>query len=1119
MLAKSLLQKAVHHPQQHVHRGDLKSENLDLRVAIHYGIPSTSSVLAFDPFQRLLAIGTLDGRIKVIGGDGIEGLLVSPKQLPYKYLEFIQNQGFLIGISNDNDIQVWNLEDRRLACCLQWESNITAFCLIGGSHFMYIGDEYGLLSVVKFNGEDGKLSHLPYNISANSLTEASGLSVPDDQPIVGILPQPHSSGDRVIIAYANGLIILWDVSKSQILFIGGGKDLQLKYALDLDVQDDTSEHHLEEKEISAICWASSDGSILAVGYIDGDVLFWNTNVTTSKGERKGQSKSVIKLQLSSAERRLPVIVLQWSSNNSSHNDYNGQLFIYGGDEIGSEEVLTVLSLEWSSGMDTVRCVGRVDLTLTGSFADMILSPTAGATGGNHKADLFVLTNPGQLHLYEGTNLSTLLSEKERKQFARPVEFPMVIPTADPSMTVGKFSVLPAGGNSSKSLSELVSIMKPSLTPSPTAGIKWPLTGGVPTQLSVTKDSSIDRLYIAGYQDGSIRIWDASYPILTLLFVLDGEVQGMDVSGSSAPVTTLDFCWQNLNLAVGNECGVVRICNLGSSNKTSFHYVTETKCEVQSCAQGKEPKYKAVFSLLKSPVQALQFGNCGAKLAVGFGVGRVAVLDVCSPSILFVTDRISSSGSPIISLSWLELKNAHSHVQSKEQSETEVAVEPEAEIIFILTKDAEIFSIDGANGEMIHPHPWHLKKEETALSMYIIESRFPVLNHEKHLEEFSKDTTAKGEADLDVASTGTEHPSSSETASSLDHSLDMLVLLCCENSLQLYSMNSVIQGKYKTIHKINHMKPCCWTTTVKKDGRVCGLFLLFQTGDLEIRSLPDLELVKESSIKSILRWNYKANMDKLMTSDDAQVTLTSGCEVAFISLLAGSNDFRIPESLPCLHDRVLAAAPDAAISSSSNNKKQGMAPGILGGIVKGFKGRKVNASATPEFDFTHLENKFLKAPFIDTAQNVNKQEDIELDIDDIEIDETPPVTSSSSYEAVKTKRGKPDIEIDETPPVTSSSSYEAVKTKKGKETDREKLLGAPDDSTPRVRTAQEIIAKYRKTGDASSAAAHARNKLAERGEKLERISRRTEELQSGAENFASLADELVKTMESKKWWQI
>ncbi|XP_022767745.1 uncharacterized protein LOC111312058 isoform X3 [Durio zibethinus] len=1050
MFPKRLLQKAVHHSQQNVQYGNLKSEDLDLRVAIHYGIPSTASILAFDPIQRLLAIGTLDGRIKVIGGDGIEGLFISLKQLPYKYIEFMQNQGFLISISNDNDIQVWNLENRCITCCLRWESNITAFSVISGSHFMFIGDEYGMISVIKYDAEDGKLSQLPYNISANSLSEAAGFSFPDGQPVVGILPQPHSSGNRVIIAYANGLIILWDVSQAQIYFIGGGKDLQLKDTVDSEVQDDTFEHHLQEKEISAICWASSDGSILAVGYIDGDILFWNTSsIASSKGEQNGQNKHVVKLQLSSAERRLPVIVLQWSPNNRSHNDYNGQLFIYGGDEIGSEEVLTVLSLEWSSAMETVTCVGRVDLTLTGSFADMILLPTAETTGHNHKADLFVLTNPGQLHLYDNTILSTLLSEQERKQFACPVEFPMVIPTADPSMTVAKFSVLPTGENSSKGPSELAFMMKPGSIPTPAGGIKWPLTGGIPSHLSVAKDNSIDSLYIAGYQDGSVRIWDASYPVLSLICFLEGEVQGTNLTGSSAPVTTLSFCWHTLSLAVGNECGVVRIYNLdGSSGKTSFHYVTETRCEVQSFPQGKGPQYKAVFSLFESPVQALQFGNCGAKLAVGFELCRVAVLDVSLSSILFMTHYVSGSSSPIISLSWLEFKTAHSLVKSSKHSETEVAVKPEEEIIFVLTKDAKIISIDGGNGQMIHPHPWHLKKEETALSMYIIESSFSVseLNCEGQLEESSKDITAKSEPELDASSTVTEHLSSSETASSQEHSLDALVLLCCENSLHLYSMKSVIQGKDKTIHGVKHKKPCCWTTTFKKDGRVCGLLLLFQTGDLEIRSLPDLELVKESSIMSILRWNYKANMDKTMTSDNAQVTLRSGCEVAFISLLAGENGFRIPELLPCLHDRVLAAAADAAFSFSSNQKrKQGTTPGILGGIVKGFKGGKVNTSATPESNFTHLESKFLKAPFIDTTQNViKKQEDVELDIDDIEIDETPPVASSSSHEAVKTKG--------------DCSLYLA-----GKETDREKLLGAPDDSTPRVRTAQEIIAKYRKTG--------------------------------------------------------
>lgn len=36
---------------------------------------------------------------------------------------------------------------------------------------------------------------------------------------------------------------------------------------------------------------------------------------------------------------------------------------------------------------------------------------------------------------------------------------------------------------------------------------------------------------------------------------------------------------------------------------------------------------------------------------------------------------------------------------------------------------------------------------------------------------------------------------------------------------------------------------------------------------------------------------------------------------------------------------------------------------------------------------------------------------------------------------------------------------------------------------------------------------------------QRISRRTAELQNGAEDFASLANELVKAMENRKWWQV
>lgn len=152
---------------------------------------------------------------------------------------------------------------------------------------------------------------------------------------------------RLLIAYESGLIVLWDVVEAHAV-VRGDKVLQLQNKVvplndgDTDIVDDAPTIDLEEKEISALCWASTDGSILAVGYVDGDILFWNTSKSSSvKDQEAGSSPNVVKLQLSSSEKRLPVIVLHWMDNSKSSKHREGQLLIYGGDEIGSEEVVTV----------------------------------------------------------------------------------------------------------------------------------------------------------------------------------------------------------------------------------------------------------------------------------------------------------------------------------------------------------------------------------------------------------------------------------------------------------------------------------------------------------------------------------------------------------------------------------------------------------------------------------------------------------------------------------------------------------------------------------------------------------------------------------------------------------
>lgn len=72
--------------------------------------------------------------------------------------------------------------------------------------------------------------------------------------------------------------------------------------------------------------------------------------------------------------------------------------------------------------------------------------------------------------------------------------------------------------------QIASSMKNGVAPTLYAGSKWPLTGGVPSPLSFDENIGVERIYIAGYRDGSIRIWDATYPVLSPVSVLEGEVR-------------------------------------------------------------------------------------------------------------------------------------------------------------------------------------------------------------------------------------------------------------------------------------------------------------------------------------------------------------------------------------------------------------------------------------------------------------------------------------------------------------------------------------------------------------------------------------------------------------------
>ncbi|KAM1253479.1 hypothetical protein ACFX2J_041357 [Malus domestica] len=135
--------------------------------------------------------------------------------------------------------------------------------------------------------------------------------------------------------------------------------------------------------------------------------------------------------------------------------------------------------------------------------------------------------------------------------------------------------------------------------------------------------------------------------------------------------------------------------------------------------------------------------------------------------------------------------------------------------------------------------------------------------------------------------------------------------------------------------------------------------------------------------SVLRWSFKIKVDKTICSSD------HGQMILLVSLLSRENDFRIPETLPCLHDKVIAVATDVIASLSLNQKQVGV-PGILGGIIKGLKADKAEQDMEPAPNHDkyceNLESLFSSPPSLKPSKAGEDDRDvIELRIDDVVID--------------------------------------------------------------------------------------------------------------------------------------
>uniref|UniRef100_A0A8C1SE89 Syntaxin binding protein 5b (tomosyn) n=1 Tax=Cyprinus carpio TaxID=7962 RepID=A0A8C1SE89_CYPCA len=203
--------------------------------------------MAFDPVQKILAIGTQSGALRLFGRAGVECYCQHESGSAVIQLEFLVNEGALVSALADDSIHLWNLRQKLPAILhsLKFNRERITFChLPFQSKWLYVGTERGNIHIV--NVESFTLSG--YVIMWNKAIELSSKTHPG--PVVHISDNPMDEG-KLLIGFECGIVVLWDLKSKKA-------DYRYNY----------------DEAIHSVAW-HHEGKQFVCSHSDGTLTTWN----------------------------------------------------------------------------------------------------------------------------------------------------------------------------------------------------------------------------------------------------------------------------------------------------------------------------------------------------------------------------------------------------------------------------------------------------------------------------------------------------------------------------------------------------------------------------------------------------------------------------------------------------------------------------------------------------------------------------------------------------------------------------------------------------------------------------------------------------------------------------
>eukprot|EP00118_Oscarella_pearsei_P010320 m.62892 g.62892 ORF g.62892 m.62892 type:complete len:1056 (+) comp35122_c0_seq5:281-3448(+) len=463
-----------------------------LRKTVRHGLPNNPTALAIDPVQKIVAIGSKAGAIRIypkrrkiefssttnryaaffltfivftIGRPTVETYVEHEPEAEVQQLLFLVNEGALISMTNNNVLHLWTLRQKCPAVVQTLNfsrESITCCHLPVKSEWLYIGTDAG--NVYLANVHTFVMS--AYSVHWNHTIDIAQKGKRPG-PVVFLAEQPGNH-HKLMIGFKSGLLVFWNLELKKA-------EMRFQY----------------QSKFYCMSWLS-DGTRFACGHSSGELSFWSLKShrpeqTVAPHDKTNQSLlPVAKVEYLSCSRRDPVVVF---SGGVPREDYQGTVTIY------SHKSLHTLTFDGVLVDFGVLCEQP--------FPDETRDPHTLIVLLENQILFYSMTLPGFPHCESpyGLNLSVA----------------PVTSTAYYTDLWGDF------------VNELTSV---SAKTHKKASQKSPLVGGM---LGCSGPSATIDLIITGHVDGSVRLWNASSVNFQPIYTFDLSVSFI----KRPPVVALD----------------------------------------------------------------------------------------------------------------------------------------------------------------------------------------------------------------------------------------------------------------------------------------------------------------------------------------------------------------------------------------------------------------------------------------------------------------------------------------------------------------------------------------------------------------------------------------------------